>query len=137
MNGNFAKLMVWVAASVAGSCIGLTPCLAIASGKASPERTETPSYEELKKTELKYPLNQLHQMSEDDFRAVACKVKHDLDPRCLSNKDCRVVFSVFYSESGIPACKKIASQNDTAADDFYCEQAIWENVMPSFAPGRR
>ena len=104
---------------------------------SKPNAQALPSYDELKKLELNYPLHQLHAMSDEGFRKTTIKVLEDLDPRCLSSSKCRVVYSVFYTENGVPRCKKIVSEDDTAADDFYCEQAIWENVMPSFAPGKQ
>jgi hypothetical protein len=53
-------------------------------------------------------------------------VARNYDSACLSNQDCYVALKVSIPRNGIYSIKKLIGRNDTLADDFYCEQAIWE-----------
>lgn len=53
-------------------------------------------------------------------------LQSSLDPSCLSNPKARAVFHVKVSGDNIPEVKVLRSSHATAADVFYCEQAIWE-----------
>lgn len=94
-----------------------------------PDQKRIPTYEQLKRELPPYPLHQLHALDDDDVKKITQGVLNNFDGRCLSNKDCYVIYSVIYTNKAVPVYKKISSKNDTPMDDFYCEQAIWEYIM--------
>lgn len=54
------------------------------------------------------------------------------DSRCMSSFSTHVAYSLFYDKMNRPAYKIISSTFSTPADEFYCEQAIWE-VIPKYS----
>lgn len=102
----------------------LLPALA---ANQSIDLATTPSYDDLKRNAVTGMELQLHDVSYEPIRSTILK---NFDCRCLSNPLARVLISVFYSPIGVPVYKVIDAQNASAMDLFYCEQAIWENVVP-------
>jgi hypothetical protein len=65
-------------------------------------------------------------------------VAQNYDSSCLSNEDCYVALKVSIPFDGIFKIEKLIGRNDTPADDFYCEQAVWEfaiNMGGKHGPG--
>jgi len=54
-----------------------------------------------------------------------------LDPSCLSNPQAKIVFQVRVSGHEIPHIALLRKSDATAADVFYCAQAIWEALPAS------
>ncbi|MBS1997210.1 MAG: hypothetical protein JSS86_12910 [Cyanobacteria bacterium SZAS LIN-2] len=98
-------------------------------------KADIPSYYEIAKTELHYPLDQVHSGGEGTFHVLQDTIRGNYDHRCLSNPNCKLVYSCFYSKHGAPVYKILRGENCTDADKFYCEQAIWEHVQRSYLYG--
>lgn len=58
-------------------------------------------------------------------------IQGNFDPKCFSHGQCKATFQIVFPETGIPEYSKIESSNDSRTDDFYCEQAIWEMILPN------
>jgi hypothetical protein len=56
------------------------------------------------------------------------QILRNFEPRCLSNPACKVALKVTQVQDGFKI-EKLFGENDTDADDFYCEQAVWEYAM--------
>lgn len=58
-------------------------------------------------------------------------IQGNFEPRCFSDSMSKITFQIVFTDTGIPEYSKIAASNATRADDFYCEQAIWEMILPN------
>lgn len=61
----------------------------------------------------------------------------NFSPRLLSSTRTQISMNVQISDQGYPTYKVIDASASSAADKFYCEQAIWEAapIRPQWAPG--
>jgi len=58
------------------------------------------------------------------------QILKNFDPKCLSSADCRVALKVTILADGTYEIKKVYGKSDSDADDFFCEQAVWEYAIP-------
>lgn len=93
-----------------------------------------PTYDDLKAAAHPMPFFVMHGgVDQQTVDSIKQGVRKNFDPRCLSSAKTHIVLNTLYcDDNGSPVFKKIIGENDTVADDFYCEQAVWEYIM---APG--